>query len=100
MRSISYSIIPLIVAACGPSHVQVPDPIAPMQPPPENAMQTCPTAQNQGTGSGVLPDVDDGTRGALVKAATKGAKYLRVCNERHRVLKEHIESYLQRQSEE
>ncbi len=87
----------LMAAGCGPAKVMVPDTAPPMQPPPESAMRPCPNAEREGRGTGVLPDVEDGTRGEIIQAATAGAEYWRICDERHRTLREHIEAYLEQQ---
>lgn len=91
----------LAIAGCGPTHVRVPDSRPMMQAPPEDAMQPCPTAEREGLGDGVVPDVPENpTRAQVLAAATAAARYIRVCDERHRTLRGEIEAYLEAQRRE
>lgn len=95
-----------LLAGCGPSHVRVPDTAPQMQPPPESAMRPCPTAETEGAGTGVIPDLaagpgdaSRGQRGSVLRAVQGAAAYLRTCATRVETLQEAIEAQLKAQRE-
>lgn len=81
----------------GPDQVTVPDTAPPMTPPPADALQPCPTAEREGQGTGVIPDIENGTRAEVIRALGGAARYIRTCNARHQTLRDHIDAYLDQQ---
>lgn len=86
-----------LTACTGPDQVTVPDTTPPMTPPPAAAMQPCPSAERQGTGTGYAPDIEQGTRGEVMSAFALTVEYGRTCAARHQTLREHIDAYLDQQ---
>ena len=75
----------------------VPDTTPGMTDPPAEAMEPCPTAEREGTGSGYLPSAGGGTEGELIRAGSLAARYLATCDNRHETLRRHITEYINEQ---
>lgn len=85
----------LLLAACGPRHVTVPDTRPPLVPPPADARQPC--LPDDWKHAGVLPDLETGTRGEMLRAGAETARILSLCNARHQTLREWIDDTIEEQ---
>jgi len=89
------ALMALALSGCAPPQFVETEP-PPLPAPPADATHPCPTAERKGIGSGVVPDLNKGTRGEVIRATTTVAGYLRVCDERHRALINYIEQVRER----
>ena len=95
----------LVMTACTkPRTVVVPSTQPPMTEPPAEIMEQCPTAEREGMGEGVVPDLSmfpaPGTRASVIKAVGLTARYLRECDLRNQALRRHIREYISEQNNE
>jgi len=88
-------LLALLLTACGPTHVTVPDTKPPLVPPPADAMQPC--LPDDYPHQGVLPDLETGTRGEMLRAGSEIARILTLCHARHETLRDWIHDTLEEQ---
>lgn len=88
-------LVTIILTACGPSHVTVPDTRPPLVPPPADARQSC--LPDDHAHQGVLPDLETGTRAEVLRAAAETARILSLCHERHQTILDWLDDELEKQ---